>query len=65
MACAPTGSGKTVMFELAIIRQLMQTSEPWANFKAVYSNTERLSDWCILAIVINCNFYFSLILVHN
>lgn len=36
VACAPTGSGKTVMFELAIIRQLMQTSEPWADFKAVY-----------------------------
>ncbi|KAK7945331.1 hypothetical protein WMY93_001059 [Mugilogobius chulae] len=36
VASAPTGSGKTVLFELAIIRQLMETSEPWANFKAVY-----------------------------
>lgn len=37
VVCAPTGSGKTVLFELAIIRQLMETSEPWADFKAVYS----------------------------
>lgn len=36
VVCAPTGSGKTVLFELAIIRQLMETSEPWADFKAVY-----------------------------
>lgn len=37
MACAPTGSGKTVLFELAIIRLLMETSEPWRDIKAVYS----------------------------
>lgn len=37
MACAPTGSGKTVLFELAIIRLLMQNSEPWNEVKAVYS----------------------------
>uniref|UniRef100_A0AAV2JRF2 DNA 3'-5' helicase n=1 Tax=Knipowitschia caucasica TaxID=637954 RepID=A0AAV2JRF2_KNICA len=36
VASAPTGSGKTVLFELAIIRQLMETSEPWSDFKAVY-----------------------------
>ncbi|XP_033993207.1 probable ATP-dependent DNA helicase HFM1 [Trematomus bernacchii] len=36
VACAPTGSGKTVLFELAIIRLLMETSEPWNNVKAVY-----------------------------
>ncbi|XP_059199855.1 probable ATP-dependent DNA helicase HFM1 [Centropristis striata] len=36
VACAPTGSGKTVLFELAIIRLLMETSEPWSNVKAVY-----------------------------
>ncbi|XP_033959695.2 probable ATP-dependent DNA helicase HFM1 [Pseudochaenichthys georgianus] len=36
VACAPTGSGKTVLFELAIIRLLMETSEPWTNVKAVY-----------------------------
>lgn len=37
MACAPTGSGKTALFELAIIRLLMQNSEPWNGVKAVYS----------------------------
>lgn len=37
MACAPTGSGKTVLFELAIIRLLLETSEPWKDVKAVYS----------------------------
>lgn len=37
MACAPTGSGKTALFELAIIRLLMQSSEPWNEVKAVYS----------------------------
>ncbi|XP_028448259.1 probable ATP-dependent DNA helicase HFM1 isoform X4 [Perca flavescens] len=36
VACAPTGSGKTVLFELAIIRLLMQTPEPWRDVKAVY-----------------------------
>uniref|UniRef100_A0A672ZAM3 Probable ATP-dependent DNA helicase HFM1 n=1 Tax=Sphaeramia orbicularis TaxID=375764 RepID=A0A672ZAM3_9TELE len=36
VACAPTGSGKTVLFELAIIRLLMETSEPWGDVKAVY-----------------------------
>lgn len=37
VACAPTGSGKTVLFELAIIHLLMETSEPWRDVKAVYS----------------------------
>ncbi|XP_029309816.1 probable ATP-dependent DNA helicase HFM1 [Cottoperca gobio] len=36
VACAPTGSGKTVLFELAIIRLLMESSEPWKDVKAVY-----------------------------
>ncbi|XP_051808793.1 probable ATP-dependent DNA helicase HFM1 isoform X2 [Acanthochromis polyacanthus] len=36
VACAPTGSGKTVLFELAIIRLLMETPEPWKDIKAVY-----------------------------
>ncbi|XP_058487783.1 probable ATP-dependent DNA helicase HFM1 isoform X1 [Solea solea] len=36
VACAPTGSGKTVLFELAIIRMLMETAEPWRDVKAVY-----------------------------
>ncbi|KAJ8011375.1 hypothetical protein DPEC_G00057510, partial [Dallia pectoralis] len=35
VACAPTGSGKTVLFELAVIRLLMETTEPWRNVKAV------------------------------
>lgn len=41
MACAPTGSGKTVMFELAIIRLLLETSEPWKDVKAVYSKENK------------------------
>ncbi|XP_034038430.1 probable ATP-dependent DNA helicase HFM1 [Thalassophryne amazonica] len=36
VACAPTGSGKTVLFELAIIRLLMETQEPWRDVRAVY-----------------------------
>ncbi|XP_061587436.1 probable ATP-dependent DNA helicase HFM1 [Cololabis saira] len=36
VVCAPTGSGKTVLFELAIIRLLMETPEPWNDVKAVY-----------------------------
>ncbi|XP_056599610.1 probable ATP-dependent DNA helicase HFM1 isoform X2 [Triplophysa dalaica] len=36
VACAPTGSGKTVLFELAIIRLLLEVSEPWHNVRAVY-----------------------------
>lgn len=37
MICAPTGSGKTVMFELAITRLLMEVPMPWLNIKVVYS----------------------------
>ncbi|XP_051556744.1 probable ATP-dependent DNA helicase HFM1 isoform X2 [Myxocyprinus asiaticus] len=36
VASAPTGSGKTVLFELAIIRLLIEASEPWHNVRAVY-----------------------------
>ncbi|XP_041847498.1 probable ATP-dependent DNA helicase HFM1 [Melanotaenia boesemani] len=36
VACAPTGSGKTALFELAIIRLLMETPEPWRDVKVVY-----------------------------
>ncbi|XP_055059840.2 probable ATP-dependent DNA helicase HFM1 isoform X1 [Misgurnus anguillicaudatus] len=36
VACAPTGSGKTVLFELAIIRLLIGASKPWHNVRAVY-----------------------------
>uniref|UniRef100_A0A8C6QTC7 HFM1, ATP-dependent DNA helicase homolog n=1 Tax=Nannospalax galili TaxID=1026970 RepID=A0A8C6QTC7_NANGA len=35
--CAPTGSGKTVLFELAITRLLMEVPLPWLNMKIVYS----------------------------
>ncbi|KAI4874988.1 hypothetical protein NFI96_017657 [Prochilodus magdalenae] len=51
VACAPTGSGKTVLFELAIIRLLMETTEPWNNVKAVYMApikalcSQRYEDW--------------------
>ncbi|KAK6302426.1 hypothetical protein J4Q44_G00267810 [Coregonus suidteri] len=51
VACAPTGSGKTVLFELAIIRLLMETTEPWRNVKAVYMApikalcSQRFEDW--------------------
>ncbi len=36
VASAPTGSGKTVIFELAIIRLLMQIGEAVALTKIVY-----------------------------
>ena len=35
--CAPTGSGKTVVFELAIIRQLMNSGGEPSQAKVVYS----------------------------
>ncbi|NWW92022.1 HFM1 helicase, partial [Rhynochetos jubatus] len=34
--CAPTGSGKTAMLELAITRLLMESPLPWLNIKVVY-----------------------------
>ena len=40
---APTGSGKTVIFELAIIRLLMQTREQMAASKVVYGKNRRAS----------------------
>lgn len=46
---SPTGSGKTVLFELAILRELEQEFEP--NFKVLYLAptkalcSERLNDW--------------------
>ncbi|NWI11207.1 HFM1 helicase, partial [Crypturellus soui] len=49
--CAPTGSGKTVMFELAITRLLMETPMPWLNIKIVYMApikalcSQRFDDW--------------------
>ncbi|XP_030258651.1 probable ATP-dependent DNA helicase HFM1 isoform X2 [Sparus aurata] len=46
VACAPTGSGKTVLFELAIIRLLMETSEPWRDVKAVYTPIKALCSQC-------------------
>ncbi|XP_056212401.1 probable ATP-dependent DNA helicase HFM1 [Falco biarmicus] len=49
--CAPTGSGKTVMFELAITRLLMGAPLPWFNIKVVYMApikalcSQRFDDW--------------------
>lgn len=37
VVCAPTGSGKTVIFELAIIRQLMNSDNGASLAKIVYS----------------------------
>ncbi|XP_056149816.1 probable ATP-dependent DNA helicase HFM1 [Lampris incognitus] len=51
VACAPTGSGKTVLFELAIVRLLMETSEPWRDIKTIYMApikalcSQRLENW--------------------
>ncbi|XP_043942750.1 probable ATP-dependent DNA helicase HFM1 [Protopterus annectens] len=48
---APTGSGKTVLFELAIIRLLMEMPAPWFNIKIVYMApikalcSQRYEDW--------------------
>lgn len=42
VACAPTGSGKTVLFELAIVRLLIEASEPWHNVRAVYSELQTI-----------------------
>ncbi|NXD78239.1 HFM1 helicase, partial [Halcyon senegalensis] len=48
---APTGSGKTVMFELAITRLLMKAPLPWLNIKVVYMApikalcSQRFDDW--------------------
>ncbi|XP_068095919.1 probable ATP-dependent DNA helicase HFM1 isoform X3 [Hyperolius riggenbachi] len=49
--CAPTGSGKTVIFEIAIVRLLMEVPAPWTNVKIVYMAPikalcgQRLEDW--------------------
>ncbi|XP_032342961.1 probable ATP-dependent DNA helicase HFM1 isoform X2 [Camelus ferus] len=49
--CAPTGSGKTVLFELAITRLLMEVPLPWSNIKIVYMApikalcSQRFDDW--------------------
>ncbi|XP_060480923.2 putative ATP-dependent DNA helicase HFM1 isoform X1 [Panthera onca] len=51
VVCAPTGSGKTVMFELAITRLLMEVPLPWSNIKIVYMApikalcSQRFDDW--------------------
>ncbi|XP_052055209.1 probable ATP-dependent DNA helicase HFM1 [Apodemus sylvaticus] len=49
--CAPTGSGKTAVFELAITRLLMEVPLPWLNMKIVYMApikalcSQRFDDW--------------------
>ncbi|XP_070795506.1 probable ATP-dependent DNA helicase HFM1 [Pituophis catenifer annectens] len=49
--CAPTGSGKTVMFELAVTRLLIKVPIPWLNIKIVYMApikalcSQRFDDW--------------------
>uniref|UniRef100_A0ABM5G8Q2 DNA 3'-5' helicase n=1 Tax=Pogona vitticeps TaxID=103695 RepID=A0ABM5G8Q2_9SAUR len=49
--CAPTGSGKTVIFELAITRLLIKVPMPWLNIKIVYMApikalcSQRFDDW--------------------
>ena len=48
VASAPTGSGKTVIFELAIIRLLMQTEEQMAASKIVYGMNH--FSLCILVV---------------
>ncbi|XP_006831123.1 PREDICTED: probable ATP-dependent DNA helicase HFM1 [Chrysochloris asiatica] len=48
---APTGSGKTVVFELAITRLLMEVPLPWLSIKVVYMApikalcSQRFDDW--------------------
>uniref|UniRef100_A0A3B3RIN2 DNA 3'-5' helicase n=1 Tax=Paramormyrops kingsleyae TaxID=1676925 RepID=A0A3B3RIN2_9TELE len=46
VACAPTGSGKTVLFELAIIRLLMEVPAPWHSVKVVYAPIKALCSQC-------------------
>ena len=43
VVCAPTGSGKTVIFELAIIRQLMNSGTGPSKAKVVYSKSHMLT----------------------
>ncbi|XP_048584395.1 probable ATP-dependent DNA helicase HFM1 isoform X2 [Nematostella vectensis] len=51
VVCAPTGSGKTVIFELAIIRLIMKSAEDIRRTKIVYMApmkalcSERCTDW--------------------
>ncbi|XP_044530775.1 probable ATP-dependent DNA helicase HFM1 [Gracilinanus agilis] len=51
VVCAPTGSGKTAIFELAITRLLMEIPLPWLNVKIVYMApikalcSQRFDDW--------------------
>jgi len=51
VVCAPTGSGKTVIFELAIIRLLMNSGQGTSKAKVVYMApmkalcSERFTDW--------------------
>ena len=49
VVCAPTGSGKTVVFELAIVRLLMNVGVDLPKIKIVYSKC--LSVGVIMAYV--------------
>ncbi len=48
---APTGSGKTVIFELAIIRLLMQSVDTLPNGKIIYGKY----NICLKAMWLQCS----------
>ena len=58
VVCSPTGSGKTVVFELAIIRLLMNFPDRAENFKIVYSKY-----WWVLITVAGCQVVVNIKLV--
>ena len=73
MPTAPTGSGKTVLFELAIIRMLNQVSKTGHAMKCVYMAptkalcSERYHDWTTKfdALGIKCKISFiTLVIIH-
>lgn len=54
MVCSPTGSGKTVIFELAIIRLLMNSVHERAqNFKIIYSKTHEKDSSFVLSCIVD------------
>lgn len=48
---APTGSGKTVIFELAIVRLLMQSAGDMAAGKIIYGQSMVLASLCIVPVL--------------